>query len=39
MKLMNTVRAGVKGQVAEIIAENAALVEYGEVLMRVRPVK
>jgi acetyl-CoA carboxylase biotin carboxyl carrier protein len=39
MKLMNTVRAGVKGEVAEIIAENAALVEYGEVLMRVRPVK
>ena len=39
MKLMNTVRAGVKGQVAEILVENAALVEYGEVLMRVRPVK
>jgi len=39
MKLMNTVRAGVKGEVAEILAENAALVEYGEVLMRVRPVK
>jgi len=39
MKLMNTVRAGVKGEVTEIIAENAALVEYGEVLMRLRPVK
>jgi len=39
MKLMNTVRAGVKGEVTEILAENAALIEYGEVLMRVRPVK
>ena len=39
MKLMNSVRAGVKGEVAEILAENAALVEYGEILMRVRPGK
>jgi len=39
MKLMNSVRAGVKGTVAEILAENAALVEYGEILMRVRPGK
>jgi acetyl-CoA carboxylase biotin carboxyl carrier protein len=37
MKLMNSVRAGVKGQIAEILAENGALVEYGETLMRVRP--
>jgi len=37
MKLMNSVRAGVKGQIAEIPAENGALVEYGEALMRVRP--
>jgi len=37
MKLMNSVRAGVKGEVAEILAENGGLVEYGEVLMRVRP--
>ncbi len=37
MKLMNSVRAGVKGQIAEIVAENGALVEYGETLMRVRP--
>lgn len=37
MKLMNSVRAGVKGQIAEILAENGALVEYGEILMRVRP--
>jgi acetyl-CoA carboxylase biotin carboxyl carrier protein len=37
MKLMNSVRAGVKGQIAEVLAENGALVEYGEALMRVRP--
>ncbi len=37
MKLMNSVHAGVKGEVAEILAENAALVEYGEALLRVRP--
>jgi acetyl-CoA carboxylase biotin carboxyl carrier protein len=37
MKLMNSVRAGVKGEVAEILAENGALVEYSEILMRVRP--
>ncbi len=37
MKLMNTVRAGVRGEVAQILAENGALVEYGEILLRVRP--
>jgi len=37
MKLMNSVRAGVKGEVVEILAENAALVEYDEILLRVRP--
>ena len=36
MKLMNTVRAGVAGEVSQILAENGALVEYGETLMRVR---
>jgi acetyl-CoA carboxylase biotin carboxyl carrier protein len=36
MKLMNSVRAGVKGTVVEILAENGALVEYDEILMRVR---
>lgn len=35
MKLMNTVRAGVRGQVAEILARDGALVEYGETLLRV----
>ena len=37
MKMMNPIRAGVRGEVVEILCENAALVEYGEVLMRVRP--
>ncbi|MGH9685616.1 MAG: acetyl-CoA carboxylase biotin carboxyl carrier protein [Candidatus Acidiferrales bacterium] len=37
MKLMNSVRAGAKGRIAETLAENGALVEYGEILMRVRP--
>jgi len=35
MKLMNTVRAQVRGTVAEILAADGALVEYGEVLLRV----
>jgi acetyl-CoA carboxylase biotin carboxyl carrier protein len=37
MKLMNTVRSGVKGEIAEILVKNGAAVEYGEILMRVRP--
>jgi acetyl-CoA carboxylase biotin carboxyl carrier protein len=36
MKLMNTVRAGVRGTVTEIIAADGALVEFGATLMRVR---
>ncbi len=36
-KLMNTVQAGVKGEVVEVLAENGAAVEYGEILLRVRP--
>lgn len=36
MKLMNTVRAGTRGRVADILAKDGALVEYGETLMRVR---
>ena len=36
MKLMNTVRAGVRGTVVEILARDGVLVEYGEVLLRVR---
>jgi acetyl-CoA carboxylase biotin carboxyl carrier protein len=37
MKLMNSMRAGVTGEVVEILGENGALVEYGEILLRVRP--
>ena len=37
MKLMNSVHAGVTGEVVEILAANAGLVEYGEPLIRVRP--
>ena len=36
MKLMNTVRAGLRGTVVEILARDGTLVEYGEVLVRVR---
>ena len=35
MKLMNTVRAATRGRVAAILAQDGALVEYGEALMRV----
>jgi acetyl-CoA carboxylase biotin carboxyl carrier protein len=35
MKLMNTVRAGAHGWVAQILARDGALVEYGEALLRV----
>jgi acetyl-CoA carboxylase biotin carboxyl carrier protein len=37
MKLMNSVQAGVKGEVVEILIENGAAVEYGQILMHVRP--
>jgi acetyl-CoA carboxylase biotin carboxyl carrier protein len=35
MKLMNTVRAGVRGTVTEILARDGVLVEYDETLLRV----
>jgi acetyl-CoA carboxylase biotin carboxyl carrier protein len=35
MKLMNTVRAGVRGRVTEILARDGALVEYGETVLRI----
>jgi acetyl-CoA carboxylase biotin carboxyl carrier protein len=37
MKLMNSARAGVSGEVVEILAVNGEMVEHGEVLMLVRP--
>jgi acetyl-CoA carboxylase biotin carboxyl carrier protein len=36
MKLMNTVRAGVKAVITEILPADEALVEFGQVLMRAR---
>jgi acetyl-CoA carboxylase biotin carboxyl carrier protein len=36
MKLMNTVRAGVKGVITQILPADETLVEFGEVLMRAR---
>jgi acetyl-CoA carboxylase biotin carboxyl carrier protein len=37
MKMMNSVPAGVRGTIAEVCSENAALVEYGQPLFRVTP--
>ena len=37
MKLMNTARAGVSGEIVEILAHNGELVEHGETLLLVRP--
>jgi acetyl-CoA carboxylase biotin carboxyl carrier protein len=37
MKLMNSVPAGVKGEIVEILGTNGELVEHGELLMLVRP--
>lgn len=37
MKLMNEIKAEVKGKVAEILVENAQPVEYGQVLFLIEP--
>jgi acetyl-CoA carboxylase biotin carboxyl carrier protein len=37
MKLMNELEAEVSGEIVEILVENAEPVEYGQVLMRVKP--
>jgi acetyl-CoA carboxylase biotin carboxyl carrier protein len=37
MKLMNAIPAGVRGMVREIAAENAAAVQYGDVLIVIEP--
>lgn len=36
MKLMNTVRAGVRGTVTEILVADGALAEFEQILLRVR---
>ena len=35
MKLMNTVRAGARGAIVEICVQDGALVEFGQVLLRI----
>jgi acetyl-CoA carboxylase biotin carboxyl carrier protein len=37
MKLMNTVRAGLRGTVTEIVGRDGVLVEFGETLLRIAP--
>jgi acetyl-CoA carboxylase biotin carboxyl carrier protein len=37
MKMFNAVHAGVKGTITQILVQDAALVEYGQVLFRVKP--
>jgi len=37
MKLMNSIAAGVKGEVVEILVQDAQFVEPGQLLMRVQP--
>jgi acetyl-CoA carboxylase biotin carboxyl carrier protein len=37
MKLMNELEADVAGEVVEILVENGTPVEFGQVLMRIRP--
>lgn len=37
MKLMSTIPAGAAGEVREILAEDAQLVEKGQLLLRLRP--
>jgi acetyl-CoA carboxylase biotin carboxyl carrier protein len=38
MKLMNELESEVSGEVVEILVENGTPVEFGQVLMRVRPI-
>ena len=37
MKLMNELEAELSGEVVEILVENGTPVEFGQVLMRVKP--
>jgi len=38
MKMFTAVRAGVHGVVAEVCVQNEQFVEYGQILLRVRPI-
>jgi acetyl-CoA carboxylase biotin carboxyl carrier protein len=37
MKVFNSVRAGVKGTIVEVVAANGAFVEFGQTLIIVKP--
>jgi acetyl-CoA carboxylase biotin carboxyl carrier protein len=37
MKVFNAVRAGVRGVITEICVQDTAIIEYGQVMFRVRP--
>ena len=37
MKLFNTVKAGVKGRIAKICAENNQMIEYNQTLFLIEP--
>ena len=37
MKVMNEVKAGVSGEIVEVLAKNAATVEFGSNLFRIKP--
>ena len=39
MKLFNSIRAGVDGEVVKIIADNGSMVEFDQVLILVKPSK
>ena len=39
MKLMNSIRAEVDGEIAEICVDNGVMIEQGQTLMRVKPGK
>jgi len=38
MKLMNSIPAGINGEIREILVEDAQFVEKGQLLMRIKPV-
>ena len=37
MKIMNEIEADIKGEIVEILIDNAAPVEYNQPLVRIRP--
>ena len=37
MKVFNSVRAGAKGTIVEVVAQNGQFVEYGQTLFLIKP--